>query len=455
MRKLWGLLLLAACGPSLPKPVEDAGVTPVVDAGMDAGIPDAGLPPQPCLLEAQASIPEVGEGASFELPVTSEPSATVTLTQPGGYWNAQLSNGVLKATAPYGAQGMNTFAIDVACRGVTKQQTVAVKVRPIRWGTPITWTGTAGPSGREHPLMWIDPKSPGKLWLYGGFTFVPKQFTVSNDLWSFDLAANAWTKVIPMGTAPLIAGGRSALSSGPVWMVGGELQGDVVTNAVNTLDVSGATPVFTEVPADANAPKVTLGSLVYDAPRDRLVSACGFTGNSIHCEVRAKPSNGTWEVLTTQGAAPSGRYGFFQTYDAKNQRLVVFSGAGWPTGGDPINAAQDTWALELDQTPVRWVKLADARPDVVGRRNGCSAFDPEHERFFVWSGTADGLNAVPALHVLSLKKGSEGWTTLYIEGAPTARGSCSAAYDAARKRVLFGFGNDLSGPKVDLQPLEL
>jgi hypothetical protein len=62
---------------------------------------------------------------------------------------------------------------------------------------------------------------------------------------------------------------------------------------------------------------------------------------------------------------------------------------------------------------------------------------------------------VPGLHVLDLDRGEEGWVTLPLPNAPVARGSCSAAYDPVRKQVLFGFGNDLAGAKVDLQPLKL
>lgn len=459
MKRLWMCLLFAACGvPTLPPPDLDAGQP---DAGTvsDAGVvPDAGSP-EPCHLTPQVAIEEVGEGGAFEIPVASEPGATLALTQAGGPWELALANGVLKGVVPYGPRGLNTFGIQVSCRGQTIEETVAVKVRAITWGAGITWT--TGPSGREHPLMWIDPRVPTKLWLYGGFTFVPAQFTVSNDLWVFDLVARIWTKQTNMtGTPPQIAGGRAAIGAAPgqLWLVGGEGPGHAVTSTVATLDTAGAMPAFADVPADPNAPKVTLGALVYDAPRDRLVSACGFAGNSVHCEVRARPVGGTdpkWEVVQTQGAPPTGRYGFFHAHDAKNQRLVLFSGAAWPLPGNSVNAQQDTWALELDQTPPRWVKLAEPRPDVVGRRNGCSAFDPVNERLFVWSGTADGLNAVPSLHVLDLRKGKEKWTTLYIEGAPTPRGSCSATYDAVRRQVLFGFGNDLSGPMVDLQPLEL
>jgi hypothetical protein len=459
---MWVWLLLAACGPAAMTTPPDAGLPPPgLDAGHDAGTPDAGLPPQPCRLTPQVAVEEVGEGVAFEIPVASEAGAVLTLSQPGGYWETSLSNGALKAVVPYGARGTNTFGVQVTCRGLTVEDTVAVKVRPITWGAGIKWAAGMGPSGREHPLMWIDPRVPSKLWLYGGFTFVPKQFTVSNDLWAFDLVQRTWAAQTMMsGTAPLLAGGRAAVGSesGRLWLLGGQAPSDAVSSAVTTLDTSGAMPAFTDVPADPNAPKVTLGALVYDAPRDRLVSACGFAGNSVHCEVRVRPASGTdpkWEVVTTQGTPPAGRYGFFHAYDAKNQRLVLFSGAQWPVPGDPINAAKDTWALELDQSPPRWVKLADARPDVVGRRNGCAALDPDHQRFFVWSGTADGLNAVAALHVLALRKGHERWTTLYLEGAPTPRGSCSAAYDAVRQQVLFGFGNDLTGPMVDLQPLEL
>jgi hypothetical protein len=336
----------------------------------------------PCVLEPQDAVPEVSEGGWFEIPMKTVDEAVVTPTADvAAHWRAAvLQNPLrLRGNAFYGVSGKQELGVEVSCRGKTTAQTVALQIRPIHWDAPITWAAADGPSGREHPLMWIDPATPDKLWLYGGFTFVPKQYTVSSDFWSFDLAEKKWTQQTPAG-APARAGGRLALGSkaGEAWVLGGEDPSQAVDYTLNKLTV--ATPQFAPEASDPNGPKVTLGSLVYDAPRDRLISACGFTGTTIHCEVRARATTAgaKWEAIPMSGGLePSARYGFFHTYDPLHHRLVIFGGAGFPTGTDPINAAQDTWALELDASPAKWVKLVDPVPTVPGRRNGCAALDTE------------------------------------------------------------------------------
>jgi hypothetical protein len=98
--------------------------------------------------------------------------------------------------------------------------------------------------------------------------------------------------------------------------------------------------------------------------------------------------------------------------------------------------------LLLHETPVRWVKLLDADPNVPGRRNGCSAFDPIGQRFFIWGGTDDARTTQRGLFALDLEQGHEGWTKVELPPGRPERSSCTAIYDPARHRILFGFGND-------------
>lgn len=51
------------------------------------------------------------------------------------------------------------------------------------------------PVGRSRPNMWL---VDDRLYVFGGIT---STFTVLNDLWVYDLAANTWTELIPNGAA--------------------------------------------------------------------------------------------------------------------------------------------------------------------------------------------------------------------------------------------------------------
>ena len=56
--------------------------------------------------------------------------------------------------------------------------------------------------------------------------------------------------------------------------------------------------------------------------------------------------------------SPSQRYGFFYAYDAATRRMLLYSGA---QGGNPIDPAQDTWALDV--ATMTWSRLADGPTD--------------------------------------------------------------------------------------------
>lgn len=343
--------------------------------------------------------------------------------------------------------------VEMRCAGATTSHLLRFTVTPqVRWGTPLTWGGPAGPDAREHPALFIDPASPDMLWLYGGFGFVPRQFTITNDLWRLDLRTNVWTSVNVMD-APLVAGGRiaSGLAPGEFYLVGGQTPAGGVSSDVYRFDVTQTPVRFEQLLAGGSAPTTSLGALVLDSARRRLVSFGGFDGAGASSAVHTLSLDGPSTWATSAAAGPSGRYGFFTARDG--ERLVVFSGGQRPVAGSPVNPAGDAWALEL--ATLTWTKLAETTADAPGRRNGCGALDPETRRLYVWSGTPDGASAVPMLSVLDLARAEPAWSRVTTGVAPTARGSCSAVFDAPRKRVLFGFGNTAVQQFADLQVLEV
>jgi hypothetical protein len=365
---------------------------------------------------------------------------------------ADLQETRLTLRAGYRGAGASVLAVRMECEGAQSLIEVPLRVEPrLRWGAPLTWT--VGPTEREHPALLIDPASPDVLWLYGGFGFVPRQFTVMNDLWRLDLRTNTWAEV-PTEQAPLVAGGRLAVTKTPgvFLLFSGQDPADEISTAVFQLDTR-STPVRFSVLQVAAPHGSTLNAFVFDAPRDRWVAFGGFTGvdpsNAAHTLTLSGAPG--WMAARVTGQAPSARYGFFSALDG--DRLLVASGAQRPLAGNPINPAKDTWALDLSR--LEWTRVEAGGAEAPARRNGCGGFDPTTRRLFAWGGTANGATAVDALSVLTLEGSGGRWQTATPQGRAPVRASCSGVFDAARRRVLLGFGNTSSARYADLQVLEL
>jgi hypothetical protein len=365
--------------------------------------------------------------------------------------DAELEGAALRLTASDRALGASVLKLTMTCEGREALVEVPVTVTPrLRWGAPITWS--QGPSAREHPALVIDPAAPDVAWLYGGLGFVPRQFTVLDDLWRLDLRTNAWVQVPTVG-APLVAGGRLATTREPgvFLLFGGQDVADDISATLYRLDTR-STPARFEVLAAAGRPGATLDALAFDAARARWVSFGGFDGQAPSNQAHTLSLDGAprWTSVAAS-SAPSPRYGFFWAVDG--ERLLVASGAQAPQPGNPINPANDTWALDLAR--LEWTRVEAGSAEAPARRNGCGAFDPSSRRLFAWGGTSDGATAVDALSVLPLGDAPVRWRTARPVGAAPTRASCAGVFDAARRRVLLGFGNTSAARYADLQVLEL
>lgn len=424
-------LFLAACGGS----TDPMDTTP----DRDGGVPrDGGV----CALQVPGDV-TVRVGARIEFDAREVGGSTVEISWPAAF--SVLDADLVRA--PY-EPGAYPVEVRAAC-GETSTRTVTVEA--LAFGEPIEWT--VGPDAREHPAMWIDPAEPDALYLFGGFSFAPRQFTVVDDLWRFDLNTEAWTEI---GQGPLLAGGRVAHVPGRgAFYEGGNGPNQELPFSLVEITASTATAsVRTVSPDGAPREGATLHGLVYDEARGRLLSFAGFHPNLTNEVFTYDLATNRYAPLTVAGPAPSARYGFFFALDAETDRLIVYSGGQSGIAGDPVNAATDTWALDLSTDPPAWTELLGEADSAPGRRNGCAALDAKHHRLFVWGGTPDARTTRTRLWVLDLDPGRERWTRIDI-GDDRVRSSCSAVYDAARERILFGFGNNSRGIYADLTPLDL
>jgi hypothetical protein len=434
-------LLALACSESPP------AIDPS-DSGVSVSIEDAMVAPLPCSARAPAISLSEGSRASAVLEL-DRASASVELASVPQDWIVELESPDLRIRVPYGISGRFMIELSLACGAERGSATISVDVRRI---VSRKLNAPNGPDAREHALLWIDGD---RLFLFGGFSFVPQQFTVVWDLWSLELVSNVWTSLTPTGDVPHVASGRIAVGPDAVFHFGGSDQQNNILGAIHRIDHESLE--FTKVSTASPASGTILGAFIYDAPRDRYLSVCGYTGVEINCDVRAfYPATGRWEdVAVAPGDAPTGRYGFFSAHDTETDRLIIFSGAQYPSVIDPVNAADDTWALELAEDPPRWTQIAGAEGDPRGRRNGCAAFDPVGHRLFILGGTPDARTTEEGLWALSLERETEAWTRVEVDGLMPVRSSGSGVYDAARARILFGLGNSSAAIYDDLWALEL
>jgi hypothetical protein len=470
---LAGALLSACSGSSASPPLANESDAEVIDADRDrtpdaASFPDAGAPACAVVLLSRSGIFEAGEGGHATIAAeTNPPGGSIAPALPDGWnWIAPAgSDTAITIKVAYGAEGTYTATLAADCgNGASASRTFQVAVRKLSWSPIRSWTAANGPDAREHPAVWIDAGDPNRLLLYGGFLYDPVPYAVAKDLWTLDLAGETWVKLSQAGEPLARAGGAFALvpATRSLLMFGGDRGGDDAETSYSmaALDYEPGHEHWTaQAVTTGTAAGVTLHAFLYDEPRDRFVAFGGFTqgtvSNQLRVYTRTSSTGGAWSDLTATGdGPPAPRYGFFWVHDRPARRLVIFSGAQYPTSRDPVNAAQDTWALELAEDPPRWVRLPDP-PIRVGGRNGCFAFDPEGRRMFVWGGTADQRTTVPGLHALDLDRGFESWTEVQVEHEPPERSSGIAVYDGVRRRILMGFGNTTRAVYADFWALNL
>ena len=161
----------------------------------------------------------------------------------------------------------------------------------------------------------------------------------------------------------------------------------------------------------------------------------------------------TWTKLDAKGPTP--RYGFFYGTDEVAGRFIVFSGAQMPTSKDSVNAAQDTWVLDLRADSPTWTRVLDGtEPNhAPGRRNGCMVVDPRGPSLYVFGGTSDAQTTQPGLFALDMRAGHEGFSEISRAGQPPLRSSNFGFYDEKTGAVSCGFGNGLGGLFTDLDAI--
>ncbi len=416
------------------------------------------MPPVPCVLEPVTDKTLAWPAAETIVFTSKNASATFELLSAEGLSVIPGSDRVTVKAEKLETR-LSKLVIGVRCSDAPATQSeISIQLKAPHWGTAIEWSGSAGPAAREHTVIMSDPQQPDALWVFGGYGFVPQQFTLVPDLWQFNLQSSTWSQVVPQGVVPAAGGARAVRDeAGHRWLLfgGSKADGSFQTD-VTVFDATVTPPRFSKLTTAGPGPETQLHALAWDAAHQRLISFGGVTTTDVLDGVEVfSVQTSSWVSSNAFVGSPEPRYGAFAAVDPVGAELIVFSGAQQPRAIDPVNPAEDTWALSFADDALRWRRIEGPTPEASARRNGCSAFDTKTRRFYVWSGTPDGATPTEQLSMLDLTETQPHWRALELSNPAPARGSCTAVFDAPRRRILFGFGNTIGTRFTDFQVLEL
>ena len=301
-------------------------------------------------------------------------------------------------------------------------------------GTP-TWhqlSTTGGPPARRRGQTAVLDPAGDRMIVFGGYDDV----TFMNDVWSLDLATNAWQPLSAGGDVPLGRYGHSATfdpdrremvvfggyryNGGYFGYDGGYL------NDLFVLSLDGS-PTWTRV-TTAPVPSVRdFHSAVYDGARRRIVLFGGNSGPVYNDLWALDTDTRTWSRLGPDATGPSARMSTYAVTDANSQRMVLFGGWGNAYFGD-------TWTLALDQSPPQWTSHSlGAHPSA--RLEHATAYDTQRDRMLLFGGK-DAYQFFNDVWQLDLT-GDPVWSPVATAGTPPSQRECRAVYDPVRDRLLL------------------
>ncbi len=264
---------------------------------------------------------------------------------------------------------------------------------------PICRGGTAVPPARAEAAGGVDPMT-GALWIGGGdvgptvMCMTQPQF--QSDVWRYEPECDRWTQ-------RMIAGGPSARGRMAyaldamhrrLLIFGGRFRAGAsgtytLYNEVWSLDL--AAEQWTQVmPANTGPSARANATAVYDETSDELVV---FGGNTSASGATFVPQNDVWALnlatmmwrrVMTTGTAPSVR--LFHAAAIRGRTMLVFGGGGANAFIGPFYS--DLYTLDLAGST--WTRLAPTGARTLGRINAGMVADAMMDRFFLVAGHDDG-----------------------------------------------------------------
>lgn len=279
-------------------------------------------------------------------------------------------------------------------------------------------TDGAVPAPREDHTWTVDAAS-GTAWLFGG----RDRGTLFDDLWSFDLVSNRWTRIEPSGDTPAARFGHTGTWVDGVGLVvwSGQSGGDFFAD-LRAYDP--ATNRWTLLPNAGEVPEARYGSCAAIGPDNRLWISHGFTHTGRFADTRAYDFDvRAWTDKTPAGAAPVKRC-LHDCVWSPDGRLVLYAGQT-----DGVAALGDLWTLDLFET---WTEARAPEPPA----RQLYALARNDATGWVFGGRGADGNVLGDLWTLDLP--TLAWDRAQPTGdGPEARAGATLIADTARSRLLL------------------
>lgn len=231
-----------------------------------------------------------------------------------------------------------------------------------------------------------------KLYLFGG----TDDSGDVNDLWSYDFAATAWSKLAPTGPLPRPRHGHT---------------------------------------------------LNYDTKRNQLLVVAGQAGSLFGDVWAFDVAANTWRELSATGTGPSARYGHSVVLDSKRDRLLLSHGFTSERG-----RFDDTWAFDLNTR--RWSNITPTGPKPLRRCLHHAVISTARDEMYLYGGCSSGAGPCPQGDLWILDLARNQWREVSGANKPPGRQWYGISFDDARQRlVLFGgAGNGQLGDAWEFDP---
>ncbi|CAN5689855.1 hypothetical protein BH18CHL1_BH18CHL1_10260 [soil metagenome] len=305
----------------------------------------------------------------------------------------------------------------------------------------LAWTGPidAGPStpGPRSDHTWTVDPAGGIAYLFGG----TGPDGPSDDLWAYDLAADAWSLIEPGGDRPAARFGHvAAWVDGIGLVIWSGQAGSTFFNDLWAYQPAGGD--WRRLPDRGEVPSARYGSCAALGPDGRLWISHGFTDAGRFDDTRAYDfSAESWSEVTVDGERPIKRC-LHDCFWSADGRLVLYAGQT-----DGVSALGDLWALEA--ATGRWTQEPRPEPEprqlyALAARDGVA---------YILGGADRDRAPLDSMFTLDL-------TTLAWQraepsgGAPPPRSNATLVADPERGRLLLYGGMDRAGGLPDLWALQ-
>lgn len=288
------------------------------------------------------------------------------------------------------------------------------------------------PSPRMGSRMIYDPVNQRVL-LFGG-SYYDNQYTLYNDLWSYDYSTNTWTEIDASGFIP----GRfnTPLAYDPdthkIIVFSGfganERNADMYSYDVAANQWTRLRP--SPIPVARSDT-----SIVYDEKYDKIIIFSGYVHlNDTHpldTWAYDVPTN-TWERMNPE-TTPRGQYGHYFVYDTIHERVLMLGGH-WSEGEGSHGYTDGLW--QYDYGTDTWT-LLDENPPLPYRYWHTFSFNTNNGEATVFSGSQGYGDHRDDTWIYDTE--TDTWRQAISETNPPSRGCSTAVYDPLNDiTLIFG-----------------